>query len=155
MEDRDSDIRRRLDPSVRRRLVGASPATRLQTLRAGFNRSWHDTRPEPPKRRRQVRYVAYALTANPTDDLDRVRRHVSEAGATVKYELTDVDPHNTPQDRPGWAKACRLVASGRADGIAVANRTAISEDDDAYRAVVTWLGTRPALLLVVTPEGIA
>lgn len=126
----------------------------LQRLRASYNRNWRDTLPS--QERRQTRYVAYAVNGpdgSADGDLSSLREVVEHANGAVGFMATDV--HNAPalDRRPGWNEAIRLLSHGFVDGIAVVNRNAISSDDDEYESVVTWVGTQPALLMVVQPEG--
>ncbi|MFE9250785.1 hypothetical protein [Streptomyces sp. NPDC007088] len=128
----------------------------LQRLRVSNNREWQSTLPNP-ENRRQTRYVTYAVNCkngSADEDLSTLRKCVEDVKGAVGYYVTDSYGANDPNDRPGWLEACRLLQLGFVDGIAVMNRDVISPSDNQYEAVVQWIGGRPALLMLVWPEGI-
>ncbi|MGW3930854.1 hypothetical protein ACWECC_22545 [Streptomyces microflavus] len=150
--DLDNTRQRRWQPTLR------PPANRslyLQRLRVSNNRHWWDTLPDPASRR-PTRYVTYALdckNGGADEDLGALGECVEDAEGAVGYCVTDSYGTNDPTGRPGWLEACRLLQLGFVDGIAVMNRDVISPSDDHYEAVVQWIGGRPALLMLVRPEG--
>ncbi|MFF8867891.1 hypothetical protein ACF08B_38285 [Streptomyces sp. NPDC015139] len=107
----------------------------------------------PVSRKRRV--IAYALTeagGQVDHTMISVRHLITRHGYDVVHELTDVHAPYKPSARPGWLEARRLVSTGFADGIAVLNREAVSVRDDEYEEELSWLGDRPALLLLVIHE---
>ncbi|WP_327357732.1 hypothetical protein [Streptomyces sp. NBC_01304] len=151
--DAENEWERQRCPNPALRPGLGSQGLYLQQLRVSYNRHWRDTLPSP--NRRQTRYVAYALNNSggvADDDLSVVRRHVESVNGVVAYELTDTcaAPLNR---RSGWAEAARLLSLGFVDGIAAVDRSAISLHDVEYEGVVNWIGHRPALLALATPEG--
>ncbi|WEH37891.1 hypothetical protein PZB75_31300 (plasmid) [Streptomyces sp. AM 4-1-1] len=150
--DLDNTRQRRWQPTLR---PAANRSLYLQRLRVSNNRHWWDTLPAPESRRR-TRYVTYALNCangSADEDLSVLRQCVEDAEGAVGYYVTDSYGTNDPTDRPGWLEACRLLQLGFVDGIAVMNRDVISPSDDFYEVVVQWIGGRPALLMLVRPEG--
>ncbi|MCX4826858.1 hypothetical protein OG883_45305 [Streptomyces sp. NBC_01142] len=150
--DLDNQRQRQWQPTLR---PAANRSLYLQRLRVSNNREWRDTLPDP-ENRRQTRYVTYALNGkdgNADEDLSILRQCVEDAEGAVGYYVTDSYGTSDPNDRPDWLEACRLLQLGFVDGIAVMNRDVISPSDDQYEAVVQWIGGRPALLILVRPEG--
>ncbi|MEV0530074.1 hypothetical protein AB0I66_42380 [Streptomyces sp. NPDC050439] len=158
--DRDNEVRpwvpgsRPAQPPARRGLF-------LQRLREDYNAAALEHLPQPP---RQRRIIAYALTG-PTGTADQglalVRALIEREGHAVAYELTDSAQQpiwvngrrsQAPQLRPNWVDARRLVYCGFADGIAVVDRFAVSQNDDEYEEEIHWIGQRPGLLLIAGPE---
>lgn len=150
--DLDNERQRQWQPPRR---PAANRGLYLQRLRVSNNRAWRDTLPDP-ENRRQTRYATYALNGkdgSADEDLSTLRRCVEGAEGTVGYYVTDSAGTSAPNDRPGWLEACRLLQLGFVDGIAVMSRDVISPSDDQYEAVIQWIGERPALLILVHPEG--
>ncbi|MGW5732899.1 MULTISPECIES: hypothetical protein [Streptomyces] len=134
-------------PAVHRHLF-------LRRLRTDYNVNALERLPNPARPRRIVTYAITDANGNADRSLTEVRDLVASLGYDVVREVTDPNlrPLRAPQDRDGWAKARRLVHQGRADGIAVVDRNAVSSHDDKYEEEIRWIGQRPGLLLLVMPE---
>lgn len=124
----------------------------LKRLRLDYNGGALEHVPNPDRARRIVAYAINEVGGRADQGLAVVRALIANHGYDVVHELTDTHAPHSPQHRPGWAEARRLVHCGSADGIAVVDRNAISRRDDEYEEEIHWIGQRPGLLLLAVPE---
>ncbi|MFJ8230676.1 hypothetical protein ACIQ9E_12070 [Streptomyces sp. NPDC094448] len=107
-----------------------------------------------PLSTRVPRVIGYVRTTPGTDPepvFARLRDYARRQDWHMGHELYDTT-RDTPQESIGWLRARRLLHEGFADGVVVADRSHISDDDRAYLDEIEFIGERQCFTALLVPE---